>query len=908
MGTVGAVPADLTTEDLTAAQRRVVAHDRGLFRVRGGAGTGKTTVLVHRYLRLAAEVGAHRVLVLVGNRAAAQRFGQVVLPHLRGGFQSLPITTPWGLAFDILRLAGRRPRLVPGAEQWALVRGLLATETGDRARWPTLHPLVGRRAFVDEVAAAVLHAGSAGLAPDQLRAPAGASPGAEARWDELAGFAERYRATLAERGLVDSAGVLTEAGALLDDAGRAQTQRARHPHVLIDDYEAATPAVHHLVRRLVPTDGSGVTGAGLTVAANPAGAVDPARGSSAACFESLEADEDVVLARGFRRPAAPAIVRCRHPSNEPEAVAGELLTAHGAGVEWENMAVLVRSTGRRARAITRALERHGVPVAPIASRMADEPVVRSLIDLLRWVNGDPSALERLLSSPLTDLEPATVRRLRRETKSAGVDLESQPALAPLVSIRDALVARAATDDVATLAHRAFRLGLAHLVHGPDQPATAPEERALDAVRAFLEGVSHHVEQHPGTALDDYLTLLEAPSGGPDPWVAGAASPGTVTVTSVSAAAGQQWHTVVVAGCVEGELPRVGEGMRFFDPWTIGLGAHGSADDRHLARLQEERRLFASATTRATGALVGVAAPEPGVLLSRFVEGWHEREPHIPLEHGPPPVALPPTAGPLPMWPEDALSLSASQLDTYQDCPLKHAYRYGLGVRGQSGVHANLGNLVHGVLERFCDPEGPVPPHERTRDRLHRLAEECWHDDLAPFRPQLEEARRDLFAMLDLWWDHEGGREDPPVVLATEHPFHVDVGPHRLTGRIDRVDRSDDGEGLRVVDYKSGKHKPRAAEVSGDIQLATYHLGASLDTELARLGPVRQLRLLHLRTMTAFEQEITPGHARSTQEWILALAARMRAEEISPEVDADCDHCEFHRLCPLWPEGREVGQE
>ncbi len=261
-----------------------------------------------------------------------------------------------------------------------------------------------------------------------------------------------------------------------------------------------------------------------------------------------------------------------------------------------------------------------------------------------------------------------------------------------------------------------------------------------------------------------------------------------------------------------------------------------------------------------------------------------------------------------MWPEGALSLSASQLDTYQDCPLKHAYRYGLGVRGQSGVHANLGNLVHDVLERFCDPSGPVPPEERSRERLHQLAEECWRDDLAPFRPQLEEARRDLFAMLDLWWDHEGGIPDPPVVLATEHPFLVEVGPHRLTGRIDRVDRSDDGEGLRVVDYKSGKHKPRAADVAGDLQLATYHLGASLDTELAKWGPVRQLRLLHLRTMTAFEQEITPGHARATEEWILTLAARMRTEEISPEVDADCDHCEFHRLCPLWPEGREVGQE
>ncbi len=896
--------------DLTTAQRRAVAHDGGLLRVRGGPGTGKTTALVHRYLRLAAEVGAHRVLVLTRNRAAVERFRLAVLPHLRGGFQSLPVTTAWGLAFDVLRRAGSRPRLISGSEQWSLVRELLDSEAGDRARWPTLHPLVGRRAFADQVAGAVLHTQSAALGPDHLR-EAAAAVGSRDRWVELAAFVERYQEALAERGLVDGAGLLTEACALLCDAGSAETQRSRHPHVLVDDYEAATPVVHQLVRRLMPagevgTTGAGATTASVTVAGNPEGAVDTARGSTPVCFQSLDPDVEVVLEAPFRRPAPPMVVRCRHPSTEPEAVAGELLAAHGAGVDWEDMAVLVRGLGRRARAITRALERHGIPVAPTTSPLADDPAVRSVIDLLRWVNGDAGAVGRLLSSALTDLDPGTVRRLRRATNASGTALEDHPALAGLVSIRDALAARVATDDVGMLAHRAFSLGLGHLVHGPEQPATSAEERALDAVRTFLDGVSRHVEQHPGTTLDDYLALLEAPSGGPDPWVAGPVAPATVTVTSIPAAAGQEWHTVVVAGCVEGELPRVGEVVRFFD--VSALDQRGSGDDRQLAPLHEERRLFASAADRATGVLVGVSAPEPGVLLSRFVEGWQEREAQIPLEHGPPQVALPPTAGASPMWPDDALSLSASQLDTYQDCPLKHAYRYGLGVRGPGGVHANLGNLVHAVLDRFCDPAGPVRPEERTRDRLHQVAQECWSDDLAPFRPQLEEARRDLFAMLDLWWDHEGGTADAPEVLATEHPFAVEVGPHRLSGRIDRVDRSDDGEGLRVVDYKSGKHKPRPADVAGDLQLATYHLGASLDTELAEWGPVRQLRLLHLRTMTPLEQEITPGHARATEEWILAVAARIRAEEIGPQIDADCDHCEFHRLCPLWPEGREVGQE
>ncbi len=152
--TVGAMAAELT-----AAQERVVAHRGGLLRVRGRAGTGKTRALVQRYVHLAAEVGARRVLVVNRDRDAALRFRRAVVPQLAGGFESLAITTPWGLAADVLGRNRRRPRLLSSAEQWAVMRGLLASEVGYAALWPTLQPLVGSRAFVDEVVAAVRAAG-----------------------------------------------------------------------------------------------------------------------------------------------------------------------------------------------------------------------------------------------------------------------------------------------------------------------------------------------------------------------------------------------------------------------------------------------------------------------------------------------------------------------------------------------------------------------------------------------------------------------------------------------------------------------------------------------------------------------------------------------------------------------------
>ena len=186
----------------------------------------------------------------------------------------------------------------------------------------------------------------------------------------------------------------------------------------------------------------------------------------------------------------------------------------------------------------------------------------------------------------------------------------------------------------------------------------------------------------------------------------------------------------------------------------------------------------------------------------------------------------------------------------------------------------------------------------------------WRDDIAPYRPQVEEARRDYNQMLDNWWEAEGahlGTEMGPEVLDVERRFTIEVGPHTVNGAIDRIDRADDGVGIRIVDYKTGKREPVAGDVTDNLQLAVYHLAAARDPGLAALGPPTQLRLLFPRTMHAFEQEIVADHAVATEGRILETAAHILDEEFEPSLDANCRYCSFQRLCPLHPEGREVGE-
>jgi RecB family exonuclease len=502
--------------------------------------------------------------------------------------------------------------------------------------------------------------------------------------------------------------------------------------------------------------------------------------------------------------------------------------------------------------------------------------------------GDGGALDRLLVSPLARLGPLDVRAVRRDLL-AGHEPDADPRLAHLVALRARLHDRIQRGDTpADLAYEVWASGLA------DVGATgrgAVDDRALDALVGLVDGLAAYAERNPDAMLAGTLEAIDEGALTPDPWRASAsAGHDGVTLTTIAASAGRQWHTVVVAGCVEGELPRTRLRAPLFDHAAVGLAV---GDD-------EERRLFDLATSRATGRLIATAAPEPGVLLSRYVESWQEVTPTLPLAPGlAPPVRLP-TSGAVPVSPAGRLTLSASQLETYDDCPLRYAFQYVLRASDEPGVHANLGSLAHDVLAAFLDPAAEDAP-ARTFEGLLAVADGMWRDDVGRYRPQIEEARRDLVAMLTAWWEVEGTHL--PDVVAVERPFDIEVGPHRLTGSIDRIDRVDGG--LRIVDYKTGKSEPRPGDVAEDLQLAVYHLAAARDPELATMGPALQLQLHYLRSMRRFDQPVTEEHESRTEERVLATAERILAEDFEPSVDANCRTCSFHRLCPLQDEGRQL---
>src|SRR5262249_14457076 len=144
---------------------------RGLVRVLGGPGTGKSSLLIDAAVaRITAGVDPESVLLLTGSGRIGMRARSALTMALlrsrgnescRVAVREPLVRTVHGYAYAVLRRAAERagdaaPRLITSAEQDAIIRELLAGDLADgpaaATAWPAhLRPALSTAGFATEL-------------------------------------------------------------------------------------------------------------------------------------------------------------------------------------------------------------------------------------------------------------------------------------------------------------------------------------------------------------------------------------------------------------------------------------------------------------------------------------------------------------------------------------------------------------------------------------------------------------------------------------------------------------------------------------------------------------------------------------------------------------------------------------
>ena len=241
-------------------------------------------------------------------------------------------------------------------------------------------------------------------------------------------------------------------------------------------------------------------------------------------------------------------------------------------------------------------------------------------------------------------------------------------------------------------------------------------------------------------------------------------------------------------------------------------------------------------------------------------------------------------------------LSPSGAGTFEQCPRRWRMRYVERLPDPPGEAALAGSFAHRVLELLMQRD----PHERTVEVAKAIARTEWPGVEADpdFRALgFDEAGGKHFRW-KAWQAIEGlwALEDPKdvEVRATEHDVEADLGGVPFRGIVDRLD--EEGDGLVVTDYKSGK-APSARFRRGRLDQVLLYAAA---VEQATGEMPVHARLLYLGQrpvgIKVTREEIDSVVDKLAGTWA-AINTACDTDEFDPRTGPLCGWCPYVDRCP-----------
>ena len=969
---------------LNEAQRRAITHGEGPLLVIAGAGTGKTRVITERIrylLQTDESLSGENILGLTfTNKAAGEMKARVVRATGERG-KDVTLATFHAFCEGLLKEAAPERLMIDKVDHWILLRRNLERLKLDKYR-RLADPGQFLNDFVeffsrcqDELVSAEDYQRYADGLAAQLEAERAAldEDTFKERAEEVAlqqEIARAYRASeelLREKKRVSFGSLITGAVELLEtNTERRQTLQEKYRYILVDEFQDTNIAQLRLLE-LLAGDQKNIVAVG-----DNDQAIYRFRGASFGSFKlflerfagwregedstqfrvslvenyrstpnilrlatqviaqnTVSADfPKKVLSANKEESEKVRIVELETEEDEARWIASELQRLHAAGRKWRDFAVLYRQHAHRDE-LVEELSRHKIPFVISKLSILDHPLVKDVLAYLRLIATpfDDLACARVLAALAWELEPADLVRLaeraRKEKKALYDMLQLPQGQLPFDGSHAALgrLVEFLSEQRKTLRRRTAREILADLLDWLEvaQRAGAQDRKYVTRLTEFVKEWEPKSETRGLAEFVEYLGYYSQAGGTislEDDFPGDA-----VQLMTVHGAKGLEFPQVFLLRINNKKFPAA-ERSRVFE-FPAALMKEGEpAEQFHI---QEERRLFYVALTRAENRLTLTTLTEKKGKIPVFVEDIlmdpaikrrdvHQMSPKLPevnsTEKKEAPGAadsqlFPASAEPPkifsriadwalefhPPTPEP-LTLSPSAVSGYRSCPQQYLFSRSWSLKEGPKAVLSFGSVMHTTIKRFVDQlrKGVKLPFEEVA----RIFETEWSS--AGFEDDYQERGYKEDGLEQLRAFHAAMLEDPPKVLEQEKSFELPLENNvTIIGRMDQVNSLGRND-VEIIDYKTGKPK-KVADAKKDLQLSLYALAAK---EIFEWNPVR-LVFYYLQNNQTQATTRDAKQLDEAQKIVLEAAADIRAGEFPPKPGFICRNCAYKPICPAHEE-------
>ncbi len=914
-------------------QKRSINHNNGPAIVLAPAGTGKTAVITSRITRLISDkkIDPEKILALTFSEKAAREMETRVLASLPQSYtySDLWISTFHSFCDRVLREHGLSIgipvdyKIIEGSAIWLLVRRNI-----NKFQLDYYKPLGRPNKFISSLIDHFSWCKDRGLTPEKYLSLAKKEKENKDRALELAKAYATYQQILLDNNYLDFGDVMNYCMMLFKKRPSILNKYKDHfKYILIDEFQDTNLIQYDLIKMLSGPE------ANLMICLDLNQSIYQWRGASVLNIGNFKKDyplfKEIALTKNYRSfqdildlahkfidgkrglladKKGKGIIEHLHFKTSEHELNGVIerineIRKSDKNADFSDFAILTRSNNDANR-FARTCERLGMPHEFLSSKgLYQKPIILDIIAYFNLLDNyhENSAVYRSLNFPFLRIPGEDIANITRYANKNYISVYAalkEIDKIPEISDRTIKKVKKLVELIAHHTELSLNNNVSEVFSSFLQKSgyleflsKNAEKEDFQYINLFFDRIKHFEESSFDPTLKNFMEELNLEiESGDSGKIDLSFDLGTnaVKIMTVHTAKGLEFKYVFIVSLVDKKFPTDQK------PNTIELikGLSTENISRKDIHIQEERRLFYVAMTRSTNGLFFTSADDYGGARNKKISKFL-----IELGYGP---NLKAKDSKIDFSKRKKISIkkkyslpgyfSFTQLATFSTCPLQYKFAHFLKISASDQpvfvFGKSIHNSIHLLVKSFL--EGKATLKEAYEIYDNNWINEWYHDQ----KERDDYYKRGKNIIKNFYQDFSDNRPEIFKINnkpALEQKFSLKINGHDIKGKIDRVDKFEDG--IEVIDYKTGSFKDKLTfDEKSQLLIYQIALQESLGVKIKKLT----YYYLNEGKKTSFEAK--ESEIEKVKFKVIKSINDIKKNDFKAAPGWNCKFCDFSNIC------------